>query len=196
MLTSDNVLVHYDPKLPVRLAGDASAYGIGAVLSHTMPNGEERPIAYALKTLSETEQKYSQIEKEAYALKFGVTKFRQYLCGRRFTLVTDHRPLTTLFGSKGSLPVIAAARLERWAIVLSMFTYDIEYRPSEQHANADGLSRLPVDTRKTDEDEQALEINALHAEKLAVLPVTSQQLAKATEKDPVLSKVLLHVLHG
>ena len=55
----------------MRLAGDASAYGIGAVLSHTMSNGEERPIAYASKTLSETEQKYSQIEKEAYALNLG-----------------------------------------------------------------------------------------------------------------------------
>eukprot|EP00118_Oscarella_pearsei_P023938 m.294075 g.294075 ORF g.294075 m.294075 type:complete len:79 (+) comp40742_c0_seq49:2643-2879(+) len=78
-----------------------------------MPDGSERPIAYASKTLSERERNYAQVEKEAYSLKFGVTKFYQYLCGRNFTLVTDHRPLTTIFGKKGALPAIAAARLER-----------------------------------------------------------------------------------
>jgi len=63
-LASAEVLAHYDPELPVKLDCDASAYGVGAVLSHTYPDGSERPIAYASRTLSAPERNYAQIEKE------------------------------------------------------------------------------------------------------------------------------------
>ena len=89
-LVSADVLVHYDSILPVKLVGDASAYGVGAVISHVMPDGTECPIAFASKTLSSSERNYSQVEKEGLALIFGVKKFHKYLYGHRFTLVTDH----------------------------------------------------------------------------------------------------------
>lgn len=144
LLTDESVLVHYDPNLPLTLACDSSAYGIGAVLQHTMPTGEERPVAYASRTLASAEKKYSQIEKEGLALIFGVKKFHQYLWGRKFKMVTDHKPLLTLFGEHKSLPTMAAARIQRWAIILSAYDYHIEYCPSEKHSNADGLSRVPL----------------------------------------------------
>ena len=75
---------HYDPSLPVRLAGDASAYGIRVVISHIFPNGDERPIAYASRTLSNSEKNYAQLEREALSLIYGVQKFHQYLYGRPF----------------------------------------------------------------------------------------------------------------
>lgn len=81
LFTSDKVLVHDDPELPVTLACDASAYGIIAVLQHTMPKGEEVPMAYALLTLSLAEKKYSQIEKEALSIIFGVNIFFINICG-------------------------------------------------------------------------------------------------------------------
>ena len=104
--------MHYDSTLPVKLAGDASAYGVGAVTSHIMPDGTECPIAFASKTLSSSEHNYSQIEKEGLAVIFRVKKFRTYLYGRRFTLVTDHKPPTTIFAPKKGIPTMAAARLE------------------------------------------------------------------------------------
>ena len=74
---------------------------------------------------------------------FGVKRFHQFLYGRKFTLVTDHKPLQAILGPKPAVPTLAAARMQRWALVLSAYDYDLEYRRSEEHLNADALSRLP-----------------------------------------------------
>ena len=129
---------------PLRLAADASSYGLGAVISHISPNGVERPIAYTSTTLTTSERNYSQLEKEALSLVFGVQKFHQFLCGRDFTLCTDHKPLTTILGPKKGIPPIAAARLQRWALQLAAHNYTIKFRPTKAHANADALSCLPL----------------------------------------------------
>lgn len=142
--TRDRVLVHFDPRLPLVLATDASQYGVGAVLSHRYPDGSEKVIQFASKTLSMTEQKYSQIDKEAYAIVYGVKKFFHYLYGNKFTLITDHRPLIQIFSPTANLPIYTAMRMQHYAIFLQGFTYTIQYRKSENHANADCLSRLPV----------------------------------------------------
>ena len=62
MITSDGVLTHYDPNLPVRLACDASPYGLGSVLSHVMRDGTERPVAFSLRSLTKSERNYAQID--------------------------------------------------------------------------------------------------------------------------------------
>ena len=125
---SSSLLAHSSPKLEVQLAVDASPVGLGAVISHITEDGTERPIAYASRSLTKAERNYSVIEKEALAIIFGIRKFQQYLYGRKFTLLTDHQPLTLLFGPKRGIPPIAASRLQRWAIQMSAYQYEIRYR--------------------------------------------------------------------
>ena len=125
-LTSSKVLAHFNPDLPIVLECDASQYGIGAVISHRFTDGVERPIAYASRSLSPAEKNYSQTEKEGLAIVFGVTKFYMYLFGRKFTLHTDHKPLLKIFSPQGATPVLATSRLQRWAILLSSYCYDIK----------------------------------------------------------------------
>ena len=145
--SSSNVFVHYDPSLPVILESDASQYGIGAVIFHRFPIGDERPIKAAM-SLNSSEKNYSQIEKEGLAIIFGVAKFYMYLFGRKFTLRTDHKPLLKIFAPDSATTVLAAARLQHWSLLLSSYHYEIEFKSSAEVASADALSRLPIQYRK------------------------------------------------
>ncbi|KAL9950577.1 hypothetical protein ACROYT_G043093 [Oculina patagonica] len=193
-LSNAPVLTHFSETLPLKLDTDASQYGIGAVISHVLPSGEERPIAYASRTLSKSERNYAQIEKEALSIIFGVKKFHQYLYGRKFLLVTDHKPLTTLLGPKSGIPTLAAARLQRWALLLAAYQYDIEYRSTEKHANADCLSRLPIHSDKSCEEVD--EVRLINLLQIESLPMNVDQVRKATRTDPILSRVLQFVMTG
>ncbi len=184
-LSSDSVLVHYDAHRPLTLACDASAYGIGCVISHLMDDGSERPVAYASRTLTSSESKYAQIEKEGLGIVFGIKKFHKYLYGRSFTLITDHKPLTTIFGPKTGIPTLAAARLQRWALILMAHNYEIRYRRSEDHGNADCLSRLPWESSTL-----ATEAKINYVDYTENIPLSADQIAEATRKEVVLSKVL------
>ena len=189
LLTTSNLLTHYDPSLPLRLAADASQYGLGAVISH-VSDVEERPIAF---TLSQSERNYSQIDKEALALIYGIRKFHNYLFGRKFTLVTDHKPLTSIFGPKKGVPSVAAARLQRWALLLAAYDYNIEFRSTDAHGNADALSCLPLPTKGS---QVPSETRLCNIRKLNALPVTSMEVRVATKRDPTLSKVMRYTLKG
>ena len=93
------VLTHFDPGKKLLLACDASPYGVAAILSHQMEDGSDRPIVFVSRTLTPAEKKYSQLEKEGLAVVFGVCKFNQYLMGRSFTILSDHKPLQYLFSA-------------------------------------------------------------------------------------------------
>ncbi|XP_063245210.1 uncharacterized protein LOC134546356 isoform X1 [Bacillus rossius redtenbacheri] len=191
LIVSSTVLVHYDPELPIKMACDASPYGLGAVISHVYLDGSEKPIAFASRTLSEAEKNYSQLDREALAIVFGVKKFCQYVYGRKFCLVTDHQPLTHIFGNHCGIPQLAANRLQRWAVLLQGFDYEVQYVRGSANSNADALSRLPLHRVEVSE-----EFSYLHVAKAEFLPVTAQAIRIATERDQVLSKVLLCVRDG
>ena len=75
---------------------------------------------------------------------FGLKRFRDYVYGRCFTILTDHKPLERILGPKTAVPTLAAQRLQRWAIILSAFKYDLKFIPSKENAVADALSRIPL----------------------------------------------------
>ena len=195
-LSSSAVLAHYDPSLPLKLACDASSYGVGAVISHEFPDGVERPVAYASRTLNRAEKNYPQIEREALAIVFGVKKFHQYVYGRKFILITDHKPLVTILGPRKGLPALAAARLQHWAVTLSAYNYDAQFRPTEQHCNADGLSRLPILGESSLQVENVSAASLFNIKQINSLPLKPEALRNETARDPVLSNVLRYTLQG
>ena len=107
-------------------------------------------------------------------------------------LMTDHKPLFAILGPKKGVPTLAAARLQRWALILAAYQYQLQFRSTDEHKNADMLSRLPLKGEDfTASEEPIFSITCVNS-----LPVTSQQIAEATRKDPVMSKVLSHTLNG
>ncbi|CAC5381590.1 unnamed protein product [Mytilus coruscus] len=198
LLSSTKVLAHYDPNVNVELAVDASPYGLGCVISHKYENGEERPIAYASRTLTSAERNYLQIEREALAIIFGVTRFHQYLYGRKFTLVTDNKPLSLLLGPKTGIPMLAASRIQRWAIQLSGYQYDVKCKSSSENANADGLSRLPLKETLCESPFNIFweEVEIRNVQALNELPVSANNIKRETEKDSTLVKVKHATLYG
>lgn len=194
LLSSDITLVHYDLNKPLVLTCDSSEYGVGAVLSHVMQDGQERPIAMSSRTLHSHERKYSQLDKEATAIKFGIHKFHNYLMGRTFTIVTDHKPLVSIFDPTKPIPNILSPRLTRIAIVLTSHGYNITYRPGKQIGNADGLSRWPQPV--PEEPEQLLSDILLMAEAPEDFPVDVHQIELLTKTDKILSRVMHYVLSG
>ena len=125
------------------LETDGSPIGAGAVLLQ-VENGIEKPIAFASRKLSGAELNYSQIDREALSAVFGCLKFKYFLLGRNFDLRVDHKPLLGLFGKGKRVPVNANARVQRWALLLSQFSYDMYHKSGASNVVADMLSRLPI----------------------------------------------------
>ncbi|XP_061190068.1 uncharacterized protein K02A2.6-like [Saccostrea echinata] len=197
LVTSDQVLCHYDPNLPIRLACDASPFGLGAVLSHVLKDGTEHPIAFASRTLNKAEKNYSQIDKEALSIVFGVKKFHTYLYGREFTLITDHQPLVSIFNPKKGISVTSAARMQRHAIFLSGYTYNIEYRNTKRHTNADGLSRIPQEKNGLEAEDLTDVADMFTLSQMEQIScLTHQEIRRETSRDKILSKVYDCIVNG
>ena len=164
------------------------------MLSHKITDGLDRPIAYASRTLNSAERNYSQLEKEGLACVFGIKKFHDYVFGRHFELVTDHKPLLGLIKEDRAIPTQASSRIKRWSLFLSNYEYSLVFRNTTAHANADALSRLPLpeEPAKTASDPELV----LLAEHLAESPVTANDIRSWTQRDIELTKVLHYVQHG
>ena len=161
------------------------------MLAHLMPDGTERPIGFASRSLSVAQRNYSQLEKEALAIVFGVQRFHSYLVANHFELVTDHKPLLALLHEHRVTSAQASARIRRWSL-LSAYEYSITFRKTQLHQNADALSRLLLlEAQKESSPELVLLM-----EHLDDSPVTTHHIRVWTRRDPTLSKVLQYVQRG
>jgi Reverse transcriptase (RNA-dependent DNA polymerase). len=138
LLINEPILQYPNFAEPFILTTDASNYALGAVLSQGKI-GTDLPVAYASRTLSESEVNYSTIEKELLAIVWATKYFRPYLFGRKFKIVTDHRPLQWLFSLKEP-----NSKLVRWRLKLEEFEYEIIYKKGSLNKNADALSRIEL----------------------------------------------------
>ena len=135
-LTRSTVLALYNPDAELKVSADTSAYGLGAVLMQQQAPSQWKPVAYASRAMSETEQRYSQIEKEA--LVWACEKFGDYVIGKTIRLETDHKPLVPLLSTThlDRMP----PRVLRFRLRLTRFDYTIEHVPGKLLYTADTVS--------------------------------------------------------
>lgn len=140
LITEPPILQYPDFSKNFILTTDASNKALGAVLSQGAV-GKDLPIAFASRTLSKAEQNYSTTEKELLAITWATKYFRPYLYGTKFTIVTDHKPLTHIFGIKDP-----GTRLTNLRLKLEEYNFNIIYKSGKNNTNADGLSRMYITT--------------------------------------------------
>lgn len=177
LLVNAPILQYPDPEKPYILTTDASLFAIGAVLSQGSI-GSDRPIAYASRTLTETETRYSAIERELLAIIWAIKHFRPYLFGKEFYIYTDHKPLVWLDSLKDP-----NSKLTRWRLKLLDFNYKIIHKSGRQNTNADALSRVKINAIDSLSDFDSLKVNIDKKEKRL-----QDQMEEVTQKILTLCK--------
>ncbi len=182
LICDANTLTYFDPSKPTIVQVDSSKSALGAALTQ-----EDRVIAYASKSLNDTEQRYANIEREMLACVFGAERFHTYVFGKHFTIQSDHKPLEII--SRKHLTA-APARLQRMLLRLQRYDYTIEYRPGKEMILADSLSRLPSKANDTEID---LDIKVCF---IQFSTPRLNELREETREDPVLFELMEYVLKG
>ena len=185
ILTNSPVVSYFDVNKESIVLVDASPVGLSAVLAQRVPHSQEtKIIAYASRSLTEVETRYSQTEKEALAIVWGVEHFHLYLYGAPFVLYTDHKPLEVIYANPCSKP---PARIERWMLRLQQYDFSVIYKKGEENP-ADFMSRHPLPTKPLHPNVADEYINFITQETLFPA-LTIEDLQSAVENDRQLRAV-------
>lgn len=192
ILSREPILTFFDVKKPVCVSVDASKCGLGAVITQ-----DERPIAYASRSLTETEKRYAQIEKELLAVTFGLERFHQYTYGVNVTVENDHKPLENILRK----PLVQTPpRLQRLLLRLQKYDFNFKYVPGKQLIIADTLSRAHLPPTKQQKEEICEEMETyVHSVFIPNIPISRnilQDIKKETANDAILSKAIRLVKSG
>ena len=182
-LSSKPVLQSYSLEKEATLTTDASERCIGGVLTQ-----QGRPVIFVSRNLSPAEQRYSNIEREALAIVWSCSRLRQLLIGRKFTLVTDHKPLLKIYGN-GGLPKVVSSRLTRWAALLQPFEFEVQYHPGTSIPHADSVTRLKFNSDESISED--LVINDV--EDSGMSDELRQQVASITSKEEIAQRIIRRI---
>lgn len=185
-------LGYYSTTDMVELFVDASPAGLGAVVVQYNANGNPRIIACASKSLTATEKRYPQTQKEALAVVWAVERFSYYLLGRSFVIRTDSEANEFIFSINHRLGKRAVTRAESWALRLQRYDFQIKTVPGARNV-ADALSRLIDETQSAFPFEEEDSNNFLYALDSGCMEITWDEIEKATEDDSELMRVKLAV---
>ncbi len=181
------------------VSADASSYGLGAVLWQETKKGERKPVAYASRSLTTTEERYAQIEKEALATTWACEKFNDYVLGKDILIETDHKPLVPMLGS-GKILDQLPPRIQRFRMRLMKYSYSICHRPGKELVVADALSRAPSRKQPTEENKSLLEdLNIYVAYILESMPASERKIEEIRlhhQEDPVCRKLVEFTSEG
>ena len=182
LICNASQLTYYDPKMPAVIQVDASQNALRAALTQ---NGNV--IAYASKSLTDTEKRYANIEREMLAYVFGAERFDTYIFGREVIIESDHKPLEMIARKNlASAPV----RLQRMLLRLQRYDYTIRYRPGKEMTLADSLSRLPISTQHHE-----IELDV----RVCLIQFSNprlEELRVATRQDSTLSRLMDIIFNG
>ena len=196
VLTKPHVLALYNPTAPTKVSADASAYGLGAVLLQQNSEKQWRPVAYASRSLTETETRYAQIEKEALATTWACERFSNYILGKSIEVETDHKPLVPLLSTKHLDAV--PPRVLRFRLQLMGFDFTIRHVPGNELYTADALSRAPQKYSQTDEHHAQFTEQRVSAisDHLPTSPESLEQYRREQQEDPLLQRVSQYCQNG
>lgn len=193
ILISDPVLKLFDPKRTTKIGADASKFGLGAVLMQKYDN-DWLPVAYASRSLTKTEMKYAQIEKEALSTVFACSKFHQYVYGKSFVIENDHKPLQTIFKKDLSL---MPPRIQRMMMALVRYPdLEVRYIPGSQLKIPDTLSRAPLkETESENQEDIDYQIHAVF-NNLPATEEVKERFQRSTKADKITAQLLEFVDNG
>ncbi|XP_058827395.1 uncharacterized protein LOC131694724 [Topomyia yanbarensis] len=186
--TSIKRLGYYNVTDRIELFVDASPVGLGAVLTQINEMGLPRVIACASKSLSLSEKRYPQTQKEALAVVWGVERFSYYLLTRTFTIRTDAEAIQYIFDANHRLGKRAISRAESWALRLQPYDYEIKRVPGNKNI-ADALSRLILATQESVPFEEDKESHYLYSLDSGNMVITWNEIEMASENDSELLSV-------